>query len=215
MRPLNAAFLAMGLLVLALFGWDLLDGRPPMPVSSAAGTAGWPQPAGAAALAVSDNPVQEAVALPPLEYRGYRLEPQARFRIAARLLGRESYNFGREADLSPVDFALGWGPMASDAVLATIEISQSNRFFFWKTPAYPIPREEIERHATNVHIIPADNTVAAQIDRIEVDDRVRLGGYLVNVANDDGWHWNTSLSRDDTGKGACELFYVDSVSVLP
>jgi len=42
---------------------------------------------------------------------------------------------------------------------------------------------------------------------------VALDGYLVDANRADGWHWRTSLTRDDTGDGACELFYVTSVDV--
>ena len=42
----------------------------------------------------------------------YNISPQAYFEITARVLARENYRLGREADLSPVDFALGWGRMS-------------------------------------------------------------------------------------------------------
>ena len=40
---------------------------------------------------------------------------------------------------------------------------------------------------------------------------VAMRGYLVTVGGPDGFYWNTSLRRDDTGNGACEVFYVESV----
>jgi hypothetical protein len=55
-------------------------------------------------------------------------QPLAGFSVAARVLSRENYDHGREADFSPVDLALGWGPMREDAVLARLDISQSGRF---------------------------------------------------------------------------------------
>ena len=42
-----------------------------------------------------------------------------------------------------------------------------------------------------------------------------MRGYLVNVGGPDGFSWNTSLRRDDTGNGACEVFYVESVEAKP
>ena len=56
----------------------------------------------------------------------YRITPlQEQFEISARVLGRKDYTFGREADLSPMDLALGWGPMADPEVIAAFGISQS------------------------------------------------------------------------------------------
>jgi len=42
-----------------------------------------------------------------------------------------------------------------------------------------------------------------------------MRGYLVNVTGPNGFNWNTSLRRDDTGNGACELFYVQALETKP
>ena len=44
---------------------------------------------------------------------------------------------------------------------------------------------------------------------------IRLEGFLVDASRPGGWHWNTSMTRNDTGAGACELIYVESVDVVP
>ena len=74
------------------------------------------------------------------DFKGYHIQPLADFNLEARVLSTEHYRLGREADLSPVDLALGWGRMSDDTVLARIVISQSNRFYFWRTDDFPIPR---------------------------------------------------------------------------
>jgi len=43
-------------------------------------------------------------------------------------------------------------------------------------------------------------------------DLVSLEGYLVEIAGPEGYHWRSSLSRDDTGGGACEVMWVTSVT---
>ena len=77
-------------------------------------------------------------------------------------MAAEHYSLGREADLSPVDLALGWGKMSDEAILKDIKISQSNRFYYWRVDEFPIPRREIEMQSANMHMIPAD----AQIEKI-------------------------------------------------
>ncbi|HEY0973325.1 MAG TPA: hypothetical protein VGE57_02385 [Solimonas sp.] len=145
----------------------------------------------------------------PFEHRGYLLEPQARYELTARLLSRLEYRLGREAQLSPVDFALGWGPMSDSSVLAQLEISQSGRFFWvrWQE-APPVSQRVLFEHAANTHLIPADDTVRRALDRMRAGHVVHLEGLLVNVRAADGWRWKTSLVRDDMGAGACELFWV-------
>lgn len=145
--------------------------------------------------------------------RGYQITPLARFNIEARLLASKSYSLGREADLSPVDFALGWGRMSDEAILNKIDISQSGRFYFWRTDAFPIPRDEIETHSANMHMIPADADVERALKSARVGQIVRIDGYLIEVRADDGWHWKSSLSRSDTGNGACEVVLVKSVYI--
>lgn len=141
-----------------------------------------------------------------------RVTPLAGFSIEARVLGREDYRLGREADYSPTDLALGWARMTEDAVVSGLDISQSSRWYRygWKD-APPIPVDEIVRSSANMHMIPADDAVAAALRRIERGDRVRIDGWLVQVEGDN-WRWRSSLTRDDSGGGACELVYVCSIT---
>lgn len=150
----------------------------------------------------------------PIRLGEYTLEPQARYALTARILSREPYRFHREAELSPLDFALGWGPMSDSAVLEQIEIEQSSRYYtlHWRSP--PLPPETMLSHSANTHLIPADPALARRLAAMRPGQVVELSGYLVNARAVDGWHWNSSLSRTDTGRGACELFYVEQAHLV-
>ena len=104
--------------------------------------------------------------------------------------------------------------MSDNDVLKDISISQGGRFYYWRVNAFPIPREEIESHSANMHMIPADVEVRKALQNIRVGNVVRLHGYLVEAKTADGWRWKSSLTREDTGRGACELVLVQSVEVL-
>lgn len=163
---------------------------------------------------VAETPYQIPLESPPrLTLENYHVEPLAEFSIEARVLGTERYRLGRESEISPVDFALGWGAMSDSAVLDRIDISQHGRFYFWHVDEFPIPREEIESHSANMHMIPANASVARRLKEIRQGQIVRLQGYLVAISADDGWKWRSSLSRTDTGNGACELVWVESVEI--
>lgn len=142
------------------------------------------------------------------------LATRAHFEITARVLSRKDYNWGADADLVPMDLALGWGRMADSKVLAKIDISQSNRFYYWRTNDFPIPRREIETSSANMHLIPADASVKSRLEQVSEGDVIHLEGFLVDASRPDGSHWNTSMTRDDTGAGACELIFVESVSAV-
>lgn len=136
------------------------------------------------------------------------------FQLEARILGREDYYFDRAAKFSPTDLALGWGPMADPEVLRHISISQRNRWYFWRAEQLPIERRQIEIHSANMHLIPANPEVASTLAGLKEGQQIRLSGQLVRIDGDDGYHWVSSLSREDTGDGACELIWVEQLTVL-
>ncbi|HET6554970.1 MAG TPA: hypothetical protein VFG49_15695 [Dyella sp.] len=140
------------------------------------------------------------------------LRTRAHFEVTARVLSREDYRFDAGASLAPVDLALGWGRMSDSEVLAQITVSQGNRFYYWHVDHFPIPRREIETSSANMHMIPADDGVRRALERVRKGEVVHLEGFLVDASRPDGWRWRTSMSRDDTGNGACELVYVESLA---
>ena len=143
----------------------------------------------------------------------YEIKALAEFTLEARVLSRARYRFDAGASLSPLDLALGWGPMSDSAVLEQIDIQQRGRFYYWRTATFPIPRREIEIHSANMHLIPASRAVADRLKSVRPGHIVSLSGYLVEVHRDDGWQWRSSLSREDTGSGACELIWVETVAL--
>ncbi len=162
-----------------------------------------------------DPPAQhDFVSLQKFQLDGYEIIPTARFDIKAKVLGSKRYIFGREADISPVDLALGWGPMSDEAILQHIQISQGNRFYRWRVKEFPIPRRQIETNSANMHLIPANKSVADKIKAARHGDIITLSGHLVNIKGKDGWMWKSSLTRQDTGSGACELIWVEQFDVV-
>jgi len=144
----------------------------------------------------------------------WTLTPRANYDITARVLGREPYSLDALADLIPEDLALGWGPMSDNRVLSALDISQSARFYTWRPHGeLPVPREEITDHSANTHVIPADSSVQKQLARLRVGETVRLTGLLVDATREDGAWIHTSLTRTDSGAGACEVLLVEHVEI--
>lgn len=153
---------------------------------------------------------------PAFAHGDFRITPLASFDIEARVLSRENYSFGTEADLSPIDLALGWGPMSDSQVLDALTIGQSGRWYSysWGAEGPPVPQAEIRDSSANMHMIPADASIGKQLDRIRAGDVVRISGSLVEVQGDNGWRWRSSLTRQDSGGGACELVYVTRIETV-
>jgi len=160
-----------------------------------------------------DDPLQSDIANGETLHMGrWTLTVRANYRITARVLGREPYRFDALSDLIPEDLALGWGPMSDNRILRTIEVSQSNRFYYWHADAAtPIAREAIITHSANTHVIPQDSAIARELARLRPGEVVTLRGQLVDGVRNDGRWIKTSLVRDDTGPGACEVLLVTEV----
>jgi hypothetical protein len=69
---------------------------------------------------------------PTFSRDGWKIEALATYDITARLLHKKRYYAPPTAALVPYDFAVGWGPMSDNSIISQLDISQSNRFFFWE-----------------------------------------------------------------------------------
>ncbi|HEU5136151.1 MAG TPA: hypothetical protein VFU13_13460 [Steroidobacteraceae bacterium] len=162
---------------------------------------------------VAEDPQQRDIESAAVIERGeFRLRPRAEFTATVRILRREEYSFGPLADLVPTDFAVGWGPMSDSAVLADVEISQGNRFYYWRTESWPIKRRDIEKHSANWHVIPENPRVEKVLGSLRSGSVVTFSGRLVDIEGGEGG-MRTSLTRDDTGAGACEILLAESAKI--
>jgi hypothetical protein len=106
--------------------------------------------------------------------------------------------------------------MSDNRILRAMDISQSNRFYYWRAPvSFPVPKDLIITHSANTHVIPLDSLIAKRLSRLRPGQIVTLSGELVDGLRDDGMWINTSMVRDDTGAGACEVLLVSDVGFPP
>lgn len=187
------------LLILAVRSWEKRDIRHP------------------AGVLVPESPRQvDLVGSEPFRVGQFTLTPRAGFKIRARVLSVESYYLGDEAELAPMDLALGWDVMSDQAVLDRMDITQGNRWYFtrYEFPA-PLSDRQIIGHSGNMHMVPANDWVRDRLGDVRRGDLIQARGFLVDVDREDGFYWRTSLSREDTGSGSCEIFYVEQIHVEP
>jgi len=158
--------------------------------------------------------IRDGVSFPFLKYR---ILPIAKFRAKGLILSLKDYRTGPDEhriSLSPTDIALGWGPMATASILKNFRYYQANRFFYYAN--YVSFSQEaldldVDAHVANIHIIPSNASVAALLRRLQPLDMVELEGKLVRVFFKGQAIWESSLSRTDSGDGACELLYLERI----
>ena len=162
------------------------------------------------------EPVQEEPAREPFtETRGrrtFRITPRAAYDVAARVGATERYRWGASGALIPWDFVLTWGAATQEPAWSRISYLQTGRFYAWRFDD-SLDVSYVSSHTANTHLIPASGRVASALKHVRRGDVVRLEGDLVDVAGPDGFVWKTSLSRADTGPGACETLYVRAVTI--
>ena len=157
------------------------------------------------------EPRQKLINRPAFTFKDYELTPLADFDVEARVLSVEKYRTDGGSRLSPIDFALGWGPMSDSAVLEHFRVTQGARFFTIYPDEQAIDLQIALRSASNMHLIPATSGMHDQMKGVRPGNVVRLRGKLVSVLGPNNFTWSSSLTRTDTGNGACELFYVESL----
>ena len=159
------------------------------------------------------DPQQVTTGVPAaFQHEGLTIEPLARYSVTAVVLSRDRYRFDPGAKIAPVDLALGWGPMSVAGVINGLKITQGGRFYeySWREEP-PLDPDQIISHSANTHCIPATPLVRRKLLQVKRHERVTLEGYLVQVSGDDGFVWRSSLTRADSGGGACELIWVTDV----
>jgi hypothetical protein len=116
--------------------------------------------------------------------------------------------------VSQYDVALAWGNLNEKEIDSRIRYSQSGRWYYFNFDKnVSVSSSYIAEHSANVHLINQDLLILKKIENLNINDHIKLIGYLVSVNFDNGV-WESSLARTDTGNGACEIMYVTDVEVL-
>ena len=174
--------------------------------------AAWP------GMPAAREPQQSTANLPPEFSSGaYRVTPLAHYEITAVVLARERYRHDRGAELSPLDLALGWGSMSSASAINELSFSQSGRWYnySWGSEGAPLEPASIALQSANTHCLPATPELRKKLLSVRRHQLVTLTGYLVEVTGPDNYRWRSSLTRDDTRGGSCEVFWLTDVRAVP
>lgn len=163
---------------------------------------------------VSEIPQQsESLVNPrPVKQGDAVLDLLTTYKIKARVLSTERYWIDHGANLAPIDLAVGWGPVSDSQLLDKLTIRQAGRFYYfsWRGEA-PADPQVITQNSANIHVIPANQYISDEVMKLRKGDLITLNGYLVRANFRDGSDWKSSLTRTDSGNGACELMLVESL----
>ena len=144
---------------------------------------------------------------------GIAYRPLATYLIKARVIHAERYRFDPMADIAPVDIGAAWGPMSDQEKVDQCYFSNASRYLNWTISDASGDWGSMSKYMTNMHMIPANSTVRDTLLDLRKGSIFTASGYLVSVTRDGMTPWTSSLSRTDTGNGACEIMWVESLTI--
>lgn len=146
------------------------------------------------------------------------IKPQASYKISARVVAKTRILGDGVSELVPYDVGLVWGDLMKDKNYRKLFILQYQRWINYRISAKNmelLSKIDIPKHISNNHLIPANKNVLKGIKALRKYDKVYLEGYLVNCdisyKKAPLFEYNSSLSRNDSGDRACEIFYVTKI----
>ncbi|QQG52436.1 MAG: hypothetical protein HY931_03910 [Candidatus Falkowbacteria bacterium] len=156
----------------------------------------------------------------------YHLTPVAKYQIQGLVVSQMDYRFFsiyNSDSVFPVDLCLTWGDNLANKSYQEkqLSFSQDARFCFYKWRGETAINPDL---ISNNHLIASDSKILSIINKIKAGDQVLISGYLVDVKADkagqvsdydpSSFSLKSSLTRTDTGAGACEIIYVDDIKIV-
>lgn len=167
------------------------------------------------------GPVQTAIDRSEFlfHYRGgvYDVQPVAAYEISGLVVSHNNIKsladiYHDEDSVDLKDICIIWGANLRNNDFQQVDF-ESNAW----TCSYSYFGELRFQHnqVANNHLLAAEAAVQKTIRSLKIGDQVTLKGMLVNYRRGNTDYVRaSSLSRDDTGNGACEVMFVEEVKVL-
>lgn len=142
-----------------------------------------------------------------------KLELLATYEISAAVKSTIDFSTDFSSQISPRDFALAWADVNEPRIDRYVSYSQKDRWYFFTVRGGGnVDIDYVDLNSANTHIIPANDQVLATVLEVETNDYITMKGYLVNAIFVNG-SWSSSLVREDTGDGSCEIMYVTDIVI--
>ena len=175
------------------------------------------------------EPRQVKVSRPPIDTRvdgvDYRIQPRYSYDMSALVVSLHDsdswLDYAHKAwndHVNLVDLCVIWGGSAKNGAYRRISFSNDQWWCHWSTRS-PEAWEALDQsEVANNHMVTDDPAIARALRKVRIGDQIRVRGYLVNYTTfKNGVPTGTrvsSESRTDTGNGACEVLYVESLDLL-
>lgn len=153
----------------------------------------------------------------------YRVLPFYDYEINALVVGKMDYrlfNIYGYDKIFPLDLCLIWGSNVARKLHRNSAVSFSQDCRWCWANWFGDVNFNINELSNN-HLLINNKEILQKAKDILKGDQIKIKGKLVNVKANGigekgscGITWNTSVSRIDSGAGACEVIYVENIEIL-
>jgi hypothetical protein len=178
-------------------------------------------PADGTPIDIMQDPVQIAdtsTILPQIVIHGshYFAKVQASYTLRGMLVSKHKYPTGPMDEVARYDYAIIWGKVPD--WLQYVKFTQSLRYCLYNYQlSTPVDAAYLSLHMSNNHLVVPNKNIYNALATAHKGDLIEIDGYLVNILANlkrrGTTNWNTSLTREDTGNGACEVLYVKKLRI--
>jgi hypothetical protein len=173
------------------------------------------------------NPVQSRIYDPPFRTRvgdnNYIIQPLFQYELRGMVVSYHNgnawwdiYHHGLWQDFINIkDLCVVWGDNLATGVYRDMTYDSDNWTCYATTADTRSSGMFRPNQLSNNHLLNNNEDIQDTIMNVSLGDQIYLKGQLVNYANPaTNFRRGTSISRNDTGNGACETIFVEDFKVI-
>ena len=172
------------------------------------------------------EPLQTPTDSPPfqIEAQGirYTIEPLFDYRLEGVVVSLHDadalggiYHFKEWKDFINIrDLCVVWGDNVATGAFRDMQYRNST-WTCWITTNDALAAQRFAwDQLSNNHLLSHDPAIQAAIKSAEIGDHIRVTGQLARYSHAGGFSRGSSITRTDTGNGACETIHVDRFEIV-
>jgi hypothetical protein len=174
-----------------------------------------------------DEPLQLAVHQPAFQTRigevEYTVQPLYRYELTGLVVSRHDsqtwWDYAHaewKDELNAVDLCVVWGDNVASGAYLPLSYSSDQWTCHVETGSSEAWQAFDPTALSNNHLLTDQPALARRLREARIGDQIRLRGYLAEYSHrvGAGFHRGSSITRNDTGNGACETIYVEEFDIL-
>ncbi len=113
------------------------------------------------------------------------------------------------------DLCVIWGENINSGIYKKMEFKSGDWTCWYSWPNASVRQQFRNDQLSNNHLLTDNRAIGESIMKARPGDHIRMEGMLVDYANPaNSFQRGTSISRTDTGQGACETIYIEKFEIV-